>query len=147
MKERLFTPWSLARVCEAVDWEDDLVERKDGTTNQEQYIKAVAILWERWVRGWSLPDFLAALNVSSGEGFFQVFVRILTSLPERVYQLKGFYEGLWAGANPDVEPRSRAILSPLEGSAPIEQRAAFALQAWWEQTRAIVCVPMEGTNV
>jgi len=100
MGERLFTPWSLARVAEAVEWEDYLTEKVDGTTNQQQYMKALAILWERWMRGWEIPDFLSAVENVGNQRFAEQFTKIIDSVEQRITQVLGFWQGIWAGANP-----------------------------------------------
>lgn len=100
MKEAFFTPWSLARVAKAVEWEDELMSAKDGSTNQGKYMEALAILYERWMREWALPDFEQAVLDIHNKEFFSLFARIITSMEERVFQLSGFFRGLWMGANP-----------------------------------------------
>lgn len=101
----LFTPKSLARVAEAVDWEETLVVYKDGTTNMQQYMRAMAILYERWMRGWSIPDFAEQVRNAGANNWVEGLGRIYNSLQERVGQLVGFYEGLWRGANPGWHAR------------------------------------------
>jgi len=100
MGERLFSPKSLERVVRSVEWEDELIKYRDGTTNQERYMMALGELWERWIREWSIPDFAKALRDTEQKNFLKGFRRVLQSLPERIAMLKGFYEGLWYGANP-----------------------------------------------
>lgn len=100
MGERLFSPKSLARVAEAVEWEDVLQVYKDGSTNQAEFMRALGILWERWMRGWSIPDFANAIQAVQAGRWVDQFERIVQTLENRVSQLVGFYQGLWAGANP-----------------------------------------------
>lgn len=138
MGERLFSPWSLARVCEAVEWEDELVQRPNGSTNQEQYMRALGTLWERWMRGWSLPDFAGALKTAGSGAFLEGLLYLLKSVPERIQQIKGFYEGLWAGANPDVEPRAPGARAFVGEVPEVEQKVAAALRAWLLQIQSIV---------
>lgn len=109
MGERLFSPKSLERVARAVEWEDVVIVYKDGTTNQQRYMQTIAELYERWFRGWSFPDFADALqNVAAGN-FLDAFLQVVQGLPARISQLKGFYQGLWTGANPH---RGRAFIWP-----------------------------------
>ena len=96
----LFDPRSLARVVEQVEWEPTVELYKDGTTNQEKYIQCMAILWERWMREWELPDFAALFYDVGGGNFGSAFYKFATVIPERIAQLVGFWKGLWYGANP-----------------------------------------------
>ena len=142
-KNRYFNPRSLRRVATAVEWEDDLHFYVDGTTNQEMYLASVALLWERWVRGWSLPDLLSALADSrSRQGFAEGVKRIIDTIPERVMQLRGFYEGLWWGANPNwVGPAPKAATSRarIPGQALSEQESLmYALQEMLAQLRNVL---------
>jgi len=129
MAERLFTPWSLARVAEAVEWEDVLEYRRDGSSNQAQFMKAMSILWERWMREWQLPDFANVLTEVRDRDWIGVFEVSIKGLQNRVQQLVGFYQGLWAGANPGWR---RAFWFP-PGVLPValttEERARNALAA------------------
>jgi len=100
MKETLFTPWSLARVAKAVEWEDELVLAKDGSSNQGKYMEALAILYERWMRDWQLPDFERSILAIHKKDFVALFKQILSTMEERIFQFGGFFRGLWLGANP-----------------------------------------------
>jgi hypothetical protein len=106
MGERLFTPKSLARVAEHVEWEDVLTYYRDGTTNQAEFMRALAILWERWMRGWSVLDFSYALQALHEGTWVSRFYEILSSMEERIQQLVGFYKGLWTGANPHMSAQA-----------------------------------------
>lgn len=137
MKERFFTPWSLARVAEAVEWEGELVFAKDGSSNQEQYMKALSILWERWMRNWTLPDLASVLKDAGAQNWASAFAHSLETLKSRVEQLFGFYQGLWAGANPG---RSRAVMPtwPLMPELPpAEDQVLNSLQFFFEGIRAL----------
>lgn len=100
MKERLFTCKSLERVCRVVDWEEQLEIYRDGTTNQQRYMMALAELWEGWMRDWTLPDLQQALLDASSDKFVEAFQRLIETIPQRISQLVGFWDGLWYGANP-----------------------------------------------
>jgi len=143
MGERLFSPRSLARVCEAVEWEDELRFWKDGSSNHEQYMKAMAVLWERWMRGWELMDFFKAVQDAGSQNFASGILRVFETLPQRIQQLKGFYEGLWAGANP--KPAARAYDWETPPGAVVDSYGAVgtALQMLLLNLQGIVCVKKE----
>lgn len=101
MGEKFFSPKSLARVANAVEWEDRVQVYTDGTTNHSCYIEALAILWERWIREYSLSDFLDMLVDAWRGDFAEGFKRVAEEIPAKLEQLLGFYRGLWYGANPD----------------------------------------------
>lgn len=140
-KNRLFSPRGLRRVANAVEWEDDLRFYPDGTTNQEMYMAALALLWERWVREWNLLDFQSALaDPQGGIDFYEGFKRIIETFPARIMQLRGFYEGLWWGANPEwTGPAPRLIhrraIGPGE-TYSVEDKAMYLIQAVLAQIRA-----------
>lgn len=98
--ERFFTPKSLARVAEAVEWEEVVAFYKDGTSNQSEYMRAMAILWERWMREWAIGDFAQSIHDVGSREYVTLLVRLLDTVETRVQQLVGFFQGLWAGANP-----------------------------------------------
>lgn len=79
---------------------------RDQTTNQQQYMRALATLWERWVRGWAYPELAAVLADVFQENFLDGFEKVLRALPSNIWQLRGFFEGLWFSANP---PKSAAL--------------------------------------
>lgn len=103
----MFDPRSLFRVVEHVEWEEDLREYTNGRTNQEMYMAALAALWERWVRGWSFPDFQRAVLAARGGDFVGGLKQVLSTVPQKLSQFRGFYEGLWWSANPDKPPPAR----------------------------------------
>jgi hypothetical protein len=78
-----------------VEWEDDLVFYSDGTTNQQQFMRALGILLGRWLLGWGPSDLSAAFFGSGAQEFLPGLIGVLTPLLERVYQLVGLYQGLW----------------------------------------------------
>jgi len=133
MGERLFTPKSLARVAEAVEWEDELIVYPDGSNNQERYMKAMAILWERWMRGWSIPDFASSFLAAGNLTLATRFSEILDTMAERIAQLKGFYEGLWAGANPETIAPSRFLGPPDLGPMTAEEMTKNAFDTFFEE--------------
>lgn len=142
--EILFSPKSLHRVALAVEWEDELELYKDGSTNQGHFMAAMAVLWERWMRGWSIPDFSQALTDARAGGFVDGVKRICSSLPERIAQLKGFYEGLWGSVNP---PRKKGAfepsLDPYDWSSG-EGQARAAIQRMFRALSSIVTEEVEG---
>lgn len=123
MGEDFFTPRSLARVANAVEWEDVLVEYKDGSTNFSCYTQAMAILWERWMREFTLDDFREAVTNVRGGNFVQEFQRMCEALPGRIAVLRGFWEGLWYGANPGRKPPPRGRWMPALPSYSAEEHA------------------------
>jgi len=143
MGERLFSPKSLARVANAVEWEDTLVWYKDGSTNQEQFMKALSILWERWMREWSLPDFAQLAQYVMDKQWTDAFVHLVRGIPQRIQQLKGFYEGLWAGANP--EWRASFWFPPGVLPAPVtqEDRVKGALAAMIQELTVMFTIEEE----
>lgn len=102
----------MERVVRAVEWEEELVQYKDGSTNQERYIMALAELWERWMREWTLPDFAQSVTDLRAGNYVVVLERVLSAIPERIMQLKGFWLGLWYGANPEWRGAERSIFGP-----------------------------------
>lgn len=112
MGEKFFSPKSLARVANAVEWEDRLQVYTDGTTNHSCYLEALAILWERWIREYTLSDFSDMIVDAWRGDFAEGFKRVCEEIPAKLEQLLGFYRGLWYGANPDW----KAALPPIRGS-------------------------------
>ena len=66
-------------------------------------MRALAMLYERWMREWSVPDLLSALNAVRGRDFAAAFDRIVSTMENRVFQFVGFWKGIWYGANPRGE--------------------------------------------
>lgn len=132
MRPRLFSPKDMARVVMAVEWEDELKVYRDGTTNQQQFMRALGILWERWMRGWSVPDFFSAVHEAGSNNFASGLRRILQSMPERVAMLKGFYEGIWYGANPRAAAGSRSTAAAAEPTGSGAQLAEAELRRWYD---------------
>ncbi len=139
MGERLFSPKSLKRVVAAVEWEDDVVFYKDGTSNQQRYMQALAILWERWIRGYTLPDFASAVSDIGSENFVEGFVRVIREIPRKVYQLKGFYEGLWLSVNPERPAPAPAAPRATVGSYVSKPEWARAVDSCLSQLRSMLC--------
>jgi hypothetical protein len=99
-EQYLFDPRALARVAEHVEWEPELKYYRDGTSNQSYYVKAMVMLLERWLREFTLIDLALALQ-SAGSGDWPGLIQQgLDTIEEKVTQLRGFWEGLWYGANP-----------------------------------------------
>ncbi len=96
----LFEPRSLARVVNHVEWEQEVRYYKDGRSNQEMYVQAMSMLLERWLREFSLPDLLGALDAAGGGDWPGLVHHGLQSIESKVQQFRGFWEGLWYGANP-----------------------------------------------
>lgn len=132
MKETFFSPWSLARVCKAVEWEEELVRARDGSSNQGKYMEAIGTLWERWVRGWSLPDVLAAAHAAGTGEWTEAFFKLFETLENRVVQIIGWYSGIWAGANPRGLPGWVWPPIPEQPGAPplsiVEQRVSTFIE-------------------
>lgn len=145
MKERFFTPWSLARVAEHVEWEEELVRAKDGTTNQQMFMAAIAILYERWMRGWSIPDFASAVDEAASGNFLSGLARILSSMEERVGQLLGFYQGLWWGANPRAINPWTGINQPAPEPASSYELAGRRMELFYLTIREYI-MQLEGGN-
>lgn len=137
-KEILFSPRSLCRVAGAVEWEDVLTWYNDGSTNQSQFMSAMAIMQERWIRGWSFPDFGEAVrNVAAGE-FVRELERILSTWKERISQLVGFYQGLWWSVNRGlVGPKARMAWTPDTTYYP--EQIAEANLRWFFEDLIVVC--------
>jgi hypothetical protein len=130
-------------VAIAVDWEDDVVVYNNGETNQSEYMKAMAVLYERWMRGWALPDFETGLKNLHAQEFVKQLDHILDSMTERIQQLRGFWEGLWYGANPDWgKGKGLFPIGPGASYTP-EERARLRLDNFWRDLLAIVEVPEE----
>lgn len=105
----LFEPRSLARICNAVEWEPELRYYQDGTSNQSYYVQAMTILLERWLREFTIQDLLLALH-SAGSGDWPGLLKQgLETIEQKVNQLRGFWEGLWYGANPRGKGRTTFV--------------------------------------
>lgn len=96
----LFNPRSLARVVEKVEWEPELVWYKDGHSNQELYTQCWSMLLERWIREFALYDMLDILHSTGSREWLQVMQKGLSTMKNKIEQCRGFWEGLWYGANP-----------------------------------------------
>jgi len=144
--ERFFTPRSLERVAEAVEWEDVLYWYKDGTSNQSRYMAAMAVLWERWMRGWAIPDFGEALRSADSGNFVEALTRVLNSLEERISQLVGFYQGLWWSVNRGVYSAGRAWGEPDVASWNDEERARMRIEGFASRMGPLLSTMKEETN-
>jgi len=138
MGEKLFTPRSLERVVRSVEWEDEISYYRDGTSNQQRYMMALAELWERWMRQWSLPDFAQAVRDVEQRNYVTGLKRVLEAIPERIQQLVGFYRGLWYGANPfSGKPPPRGWWLEVPVPATPENEVMSALAVMIDSLRAI----------
>jgi len=133
MRERFFTPRSMERVVNHVEWEDDLVVYRDGTTNQQRYMMALAELWERWMREWSLPDFAQAVDSAQGGKFVEGLLEVISAVPQRIEQMIGFYRGLWYGANPRKLGISIPGRATIAVQTTVNQQAVIARLGWMMQ--------------
>jgi hypothetical protein len=129
--EYLFDPRALARVANAVEWEPELRYYKDGHSNQEFYVQAMVMLMERWLREFSLPDLLLALRSAGGGDWPGLLRQGIGGLREKVEQLRGFWEGLWYGANPRGSSLARSIRAGLVPylPVPVDSESAVAGEA------------------
>lgn len=93
-REKFFTPASLVRVVEAVEWEPDLVLYPDGSSNQGRYMEALAILYGRWLAFETIPDFLDQAQAISSRDWVSAFRHVVSEIPEKIRQMVGFYRGL-----------------------------------------------------
>jgi hypothetical protein len=107
--ELLFDPRALARVANAVEWEGELRYYKDGHSNQEFYIQATSMLMERWLAGFAWEDMLLALHAAGGGDWPGLLRQGLSTIEQKVQQLRGFWEGFWYGANPKGTSRSTFV--------------------------------------
>lgn len=124
--EVLFSPKSLVRVVRAVEWEDDLVVYRDGSSNQGRFMEALALLWGRWISGESLPSFVAQVQAAAAEDWVKGFEQVIREMPAKVLQFVGFYRGL-GGAFGLPVPKAKASLFGTGStgpffSGPIEER-------------------------
>lgn len=99
-EETFFNPRAMARVVEHVEWPEQEIVYKDGSSNQSQYVRAMAMLYERWMRDWTLPDVEASFrNVCAGN-YVDEYRHIMEAWDTRIRQVYAWFEGLWYGANP-----------------------------------------------
>lgn len=134
----MFSPKSLARVAEAVDWEEVVAFYKDGTSNQSEYMKAMAILWERWMREWAIGDFAQSISDVGSRKYVELLVRLLDSVETRVQMLVGFFQGLWAGANPGWYRKGIFTWTPVAPEWDGETAARAILGAFIRRMQVIV---------
>jgi hypothetical protein len=57
-------------------------------------MEALAILYGRWLREASIPDFLAMAQAAAAKDFAKGFSHVMQELPEKVAQVVGFYKGI-----------------------------------------------------
>lgn len=143
--EYLFDPRALARVAAHVEWEPELRYYKDGTSNQSHYVKAMTMLWERWMREYGLPELLELVHAGGTSDWLGFISTVLETIKEKLNMFRGFFEGLWYGANPPKLIRLpggqviRASIGPSEAWAPevADSSILSMLAAFFEYVNAI----------
>lgn len=113
-EEKFFNPKVLARVVETVEWEGNLEVYKNGTSNQGEFMRALGLLYGRWLFEETLPDAWDAAKSLVAEDWPAMFRQLLRVLPEKIEQLAGFWTGQFGGfLRPPV--KSKWLVNPWTG--------------------------------
>jgi hypothetical protein len=112
--EKFINPKVLARIVESVEWEGNLEVYKNGTSNQGEFMRALGLLYGRWLSDEDLPDAWAAAKALNARDWVAMFKLVLRVLPERIEQCAGFWSGTFGGFLKPA-PKARWLVNPWTG--------------------------------
>lgn len=122
-EEKFVNPKVLARIAETVEWEGNLQLYRNGRSNQGEFMRALGLLYGRWLSEENLPDAWAAAKAVGARDWAEMFRLVVRVLPERIEQCASFWTGTFGGFLRPA-PRSKWMVNPwtgeIDGDLPSE---------------------------